>query len=110
MKIYLLTLLIFFVLQLASLVAKSLKTKNQSPYASNYLERLRKIKHLRNKLLNESGAGSTNNIAEHSTSGTGGNSTVNTGSSSSSSATAAGINANRSDPQFLKEDFTAYTQ
>lgn len=39
-------------LQLASLVSKSLKTKNQSPYASNWLERLRKIKHLRAKVTN----------------------------------------------------------
>lgn len=40
----------FFFSQLASLVAQSLKTKNQSPYASNWLERLRKIKHLRSKV------------------------------------------------------------
>ncbi|XP_053679837.1 tuberin [Anopheles nili] len=32
---------------LASLVAQSLKTKNSSPYASNWLERLRKIKNIR---------------------------------------------------------------
>lgn len=36
--------------QLASLVAKSLKTKNERPYASNWLERLRRIKHLRSKV------------------------------------------------------------
>ncbi|GAB0090874.1 Tuberin [Sergentomyia squamirostris] len=39
---------------LASLVSKSLKNKGQGPYASNWLERLRKIKKMRTKLLNES--------------------------------------------------------
>ncbi|XP_055707088.1 tuberin isoform X2 [Phlebotomus papatasi] len=39
---------------LASLVSKSLKNKGQGPYASNWLERLRKIKRMRTKLLNES--------------------------------------------------------
>ncbi|XP_059607432.1 tuberin [Phlebotomus argentipes] len=39
---------------LASLVSKSLKNKGQGPYASNWLERLRKIKRMRAKLLNES--------------------------------------------------------
>ncbi|XP_058129773.1 tuberin [Anopheles ziemanni] len=34
---------------LASLVAQSLKTKNSSPYASNWLERLRKIKNIRSR-------------------------------------------------------------
>ncbi|KAK6623829.1 hypothetical protein RUM44_010685 [Polyplax serrata] len=36
---------------LASLVSRSLKAKNQDPYASNWLERLRKIKRLRQKVL-----------------------------------------------------------
>ncbi|XP_053685229.1 tuberin isoform X2 [Sabethes cyaneus] len=36
---------------LASMVSQSLKTKNQSPYASNWLERLRKIKNIRAKIL-----------------------------------------------------------
>jgi tuberous sclerosis 2 len=40
--------------QLASLVSLSLKnTKNQTPYASNWLERLRKIKSLKAKLLKD---------------------------------------------------------
>lgn len=34
---------------MASLVAQSLKTKNSSPYASNWLERLRKIKNIRSR-------------------------------------------------------------
>ncbi|XP_053666136.1 tuberin [Anopheles marshallii] len=34
---------------LASLVAQSLKTKNSSPYSSNWLERLRKIKNIRSR-------------------------------------------------------------
>ncbi|XP_055692341.1 tuberin isoform X2 [Lutzomyia longipalpis] len=46
---------------LASLVSKSLKNKGQGPYASNWLERLRKIKRLRAKLLNESKSKSTSN-------------------------------------------------
>lgn len=35
---------------MASLVSTSLKNKNHSPYASNWLERLRRIKHLKTKL------------------------------------------------------------
>jgi tuberous sclerosis 2 len=38
---------------MASLVSTSLKSRNTSPYANNWLERLRKIKHLKNKLINE---------------------------------------------------------
>lgn len=38
---------------LASFVCNSLKNKKASPYASNWLERLRKIKNIRNKLLNK---------------------------------------------------------
>lgn len=38
---------------LASMVIRSLKLQGQDPYASNWLERLRKIKHLRNKVLQE---------------------------------------------------------
>lgn len=34
-------------------MAKSLKHSPNDPYASNWLERLRKIKHVRNKVLNE---------------------------------------------------------
>lgn len=37
---------------LASLVSQSLKIKNQNPYASNWLERLRKIKNIRAKAAN----------------------------------------------------------
>ncbi|KAI4456255.1 tuberin [Holotrichia oblita] len=39
---------------LASLVCNSLKNANQNPYASNWLERLRKIKQFRNKILQDS--------------------------------------------------------
>lgn len=48
---------------LASLVSQSLKIKNQNPYASNWLERLRKIKNIRAKIASnvdsqeQSGAG-----------------------------------------------------
>lgn len=35
---------------MASLVSTSLKNRSVSPYANNWLERLRKIKHLKNKL------------------------------------------------------------
>lgn len=38
---------------MASLVAKSLQTKNGRPYASNWLERLRRIKHLRAKIVKD---------------------------------------------------------
>lgn len=38
---------------MASLVSTSLKNRSVSPYANNWLERLRKIKHLKNKLTNE---------------------------------------------------------
>lgn len=35
------------------MVTRSLKAQGQDPYASNWLERLRKIKHLRAKVLQE---------------------------------------------------------
>ncbi|CRK93003.1 CLUMA_CG006605, isoform A [Clunio marinus] len=38
---------------MASLVSTSLKNRSVSPYANNWLERLRKIKHLKSKLINE---------------------------------------------------------
>lgn len=38
---------------MASLVSNSLKNRSMSPYANSWLERLRKIKHLKNKLLTE---------------------------------------------------------
>lgn len=44
----------FYYLQLASLVSGSLTRKPQDPYASNWLERLRKIKNIRNKIEQES--------------------------------------------------------
>lgn len=40
-------------LQLASLVAQSLKNQLSDPYASNWLERLRKIKNVRTKILQD---------------------------------------------------------
>lgn len=52
-KLNLLLLHFFASFQLASLVSRSLKTQNQDPYASNWLERLRKIKRLRQKVLSE---------------------------------------------------------
>lgn len=42
-------MIIYF--QLASLVSRSLKSQSQDPYASNWLERLRKIKNVRTKIL-----------------------------------------------------------
>lgn len=40
-------------MQMASLVSTSLKNRSVSPYANNWLERLRKIKHLKSKLTAE---------------------------------------------------------
>lgn len=40
-------------MQMASLVSTSLKNRSVSPYANNWLERLRKIKHLKNKLTTD---------------------------------------------------------
>lgn len=49
-NIGLVLLMAYFHLQMASLVAKSLKKENLSPYASNWLERLRQIKNIRTKV------------------------------------------------------------
>lgn len=38
---------------MASLVSRSLKSQSQDPYASNWLERLRKIKNVRSKIMQE---------------------------------------------------------
>lgn len=38
---------------MASLVSTSLKNRSVSPYANNWLERLRRIKRLKTKLTNE---------------------------------------------------------
>lgn len=38
---------------MASLVAKSLRKTSKSPYANNWLERLRKIKQLKQKILDD---------------------------------------------------------
>ena len=46
----------FFLFQLASMISYSLKAQGQDPYASNWLERLRKIKRLRTKVLQETAA------------------------------------------------------
>ena len=43
----------FTLLQLASVVCCSLKQEKRSPYASNWLERLRQIKRLRKRVLEE---------------------------------------------------------
>lgn len=45
---------LLFAFQLASLVSISLTRKPQDPYASNWLERLRKIKNIRTKIEQES--------------------------------------------------------
>lgn len=71
---------------LASKVSKSLNIKNQSPYASNWLERLRKIKHLRTKLLDAHKAKQTDQHGRSGGSGGGGGSSSNDLSSSSSSS------------------------
>lgn len=57
----------FVHLQLASLISKSLQKKqvNDGPYASNWLERLRKIKRLRQKLLMQ--AASTTSVSSTTT-------------------------------------------
>jgi len=46
----------FLLFQLASMISYSLKAQGQDPYASNWLERLRKIKRLRTKVLQETAA------------------------------------------------------
>lgn len=48
---------------MASLVSNSLKNGSVSPYANNWLERLRKIKHLKNKLINETKQDNTQPIS-----------------------------------------------
>lgn len=107
---------------MASLVSISLKTRNQSPYASNWLERLRKIKHLKNKLLNEANqsdhmggligssgsSGSSNNTPGGNAGGPG--SGINQ-SSVSSNVTSAGSHSDLSAPRTAYIDnFTVYTQ
>ncbi|XP_055596027.1 tuberin isoform X2 [Uranotaenia lowii] len=83
---------------LASLVSQSLKIKNQSPYASNWLERLRKIKNIRSKVINH--------VDEHGTGSGGGTApggrpaggSVGSAQDLSTSSTTRG------------DDFTVYTQ
>ncbi|XP_077299280.1 TSC complex subunit tuberin isoform X2 [Arctopsyche grandis] len=53
---------------LASLISRSLSTTSTVPYASNWLERLRIIKRLRNKLLQERNAANESNICYNSNS------------------------------------------
>lgn len=43
----------------------SLKRRSQDPYASNWLERLRKIKNLRNKIIQESKKEHSNQIDDN---------------------------------------------
>jgi len=50
-----------FWLQLASVIFQAAQQDNAAPYASNWLERLRKIKQLRNRLTQEQGASSAGN-------------------------------------------------
>lgn len=47
-------------LQLASLVARSLQSSPDDPYASNWLERLRLIKNIRKKVMDEQKIEDTN--------------------------------------------------
>nr|XP_019531804.2 tuberin isoform X2 [Aedes albopictus] len=81
---------------LASLVSQSLKIKNQNPYASNWLERLRKIKNIRAKAANHS-----DQLQEQS--GTGGG-TRSAGGSIGSAQDLSTASTTRGD------DFTQYTQ
>lgn len=80
---------------LASLVSQSLKIKNQNPYASNWLERLRKIKNIRAKVTNHSDPSQ-----DHSGSGGG---TRSAGGSIGSAHDLSSASSTRGD------DFTLYT-
>lgn len=75
-----------FKIQMASLVSTSLKNPKISPYANNWLERLRKIKLLKNRIAKESSDQSVP--------------TTTTTSSSSTTTTTS---------SFLKDVFTKYT-
>ncbi|XP_039446332.1 tuberin isoform X2 [Culex pipiens pallens] len=82
---------------LASLVSQSLKIKNQNPYASNWLERLRKIKNIRAK------AASSVDTQEQQTTGSGGP-VRGPGGSVGSAQDLTTASTTRGD------DFTVYTQ
>ncbi|XP_055620720.1 tuberin isoform X2 [Toxorhynchites rutilus septentrionalis] len=81
---------------LASLVSQSLERKNQSPYASNWLERLRKIKSIRAKELS--------NMDSHEQTGGGGGGSRSAGGSVGSAQDLNTSSTTRGD------DFTIYTQ
>lgn len=55
---------IIYLLQLASMVCSSLKQNSHNPYASNWLERLRHIKRLRSRVLQESANHNTENSTD----------------------------------------------
>ena len=54
----------FYCKQLASMVSSSLKQNSHNPYASNWLERLRHIKRLRNRLVQESSNNNSEGAAD----------------------------------------------
>lgn len=74
--------------QLASMISCSLKAQGQDPYASNWLERLRQIKRLRTKVLQETAA---------------------TATSDSSSTDSELLTSPRSARRVHMDDFTEYT-
>lgn len=80
---------------LASLVSQSLKIKNQNPYASNWLERLRKIKNIRAKAASS---------VEPQEQATGGGAVRGPGGSVGSAQDLTTASTTRGD------DFTVYTQ
>lgn len=70
------------------MISRSLKAQGQDPYASNWLERLRQIKRLRTKVLQETAAAAT---------------------SDSSSTDSELLTSPRSARRVHMDDFTEYT-
>lgn len=52
----------FFFSQLASQILSSLSKENNGPYASNWLERLRQIKRIQNKVMKQECGGQSSGI------------------------------------------------
>lgn len=100
--------------QLASLVANSLKTRNSSPYASNWLERLRKIKNLRSKVARATRNDRINSTEQrfpfHSCSAQIQKDQSDQAPVSGSNSSIATLRSHsENETQWLKEDFTKYT-
>lgn len=88
-----------FILQLASQILSSLSKANNGPYASNWLERLRQIKRIQNKVMALDGTGQPT--------GPGGEPMAAARAGPSSSAASAMTCSGRTKVQM--SDFTEYT-